>query len=253
MRIAQIVSNLLTNAAKYTPADGRVQLLARREGDEVVLECRDNGMGIPPALRPHVFELFVQGPRGLDRRQGGLGLGLGVARTLTELHGGTIAVASDGQDRGSTFTVRLPFASSPASAIVTTVHHAAAAPQLPLGPVLVVDDNRDALDTLVAALRHGGFAVIAASTPQQAIELAGRAAPQVAVLDIGLPDMNGFDLARALRERCGGSLLRVIAVTGYGRQQDVAAAQAAGFDRFFVKPVDVALLIDAVNQPLRTV
>jgi signal transduction histidine kinase/ActR/RegA family two-component response regulator len=252
IRIAQIVSNVLSNAAKYTQADGRVQLRARRDDGHAVLECRDNGMGISTELLPHVFDLFVQGPRGLDRRQGGLGLGLAVARTLAALHGGAIDAASGGPDGGSTFTLRLPIASSPEHAVVPDAVPITAAASLHVGRVLVVDDNRDALDTLVDALKHAGLDVVGASTPEQALAAAGRAAPTVAVLDLGLPDMTGFELARTLRARNDGAGLRVIAVTGYGREQDIAAARAAGFDRFFVKPVDIAALIDAVNQPPAT-
>jgi signal transduction histidine kinase/ActR/RegA family two-component response regulator len=249
VRIAQVLANLLTNSAKYTERGGRISLHAHQDDGQVVIECCDNGIGIVPDLLPHVFDLFVQGPRGLDRRHGGLGLGLGVARSLVELHGGTIDAASDGMDRGSTFTVRLPVA-SPVTAAPTppaAIDHSSS--QLaPIGRVLVVDDNRDALDTLVEALKEAGLEAFGAATPEEAVDVAARTTPNVAVLDIGLPGMTGFDLARALRGRANGASIRLIALTGYGRAQDAAAAREAGFDVFLVKPVDISALIATLQN-----
>jgi signal transduction histidine kinase/CheY-like chemotaxis protein len=249
IRIAQVLSNLLSNAAKYTEAGGRIALRAQAENRWIVIECRDNGIGMTPDLVPRVFDLFVQGQRGRDRRQGGLGLGLAVARTLVELHGGTIEAASAGTNRGSTFTVRLP-AARPAvrgrahgDANVDASN--AAAPSRPES-VMVVDDNRDALEMLLEALREAGHEAFGASTSAEALDLAARRRPHVAVLDIGLPEVDGFGLARALRSQPYAP--RLIALTGYGREQDMAAAREAGFDAFFVKPVDIAMLLDAVAQ-----
>jgi len=245
IRIAQVISNLLSNAGKYTEPYGRVVLSARRKYGDIVLECRDNGSGIAPELRPRVFDLFVQGERGLDRRQGGLGLGLAVVRMLVDRHGGTIEVSSDGPNQGSTFIVRLPAASAPPTRLEPGVQlPPAASPRT--GRVLVVDDNHDALVMLLEALKQAGLEAIGAETAKEAMELAARVHPDLGILDIGLPDTNGLDLARALRALPGCAGIRLIAVTGYGREQDKEAAHAAGFDAFFPKPVDVPTLLAAM-------
>jgi signal transduction histidine kinase/ActR/RegA family two-component response regulator len=247
IRVAQVISNLLSNAAKYTEPHGRVVVAARREYGEIVLECCDNGSGIPPELVPRVFDLFVQGERGLDRRQGGLGLGLAVARMLVDRHGGTIEVSSGGPKQGSTFVVRLP------AAVASLLRSKGDMPSSAVsgaraGRVLVVDDNHDALVMLLDALKHADIEAVGAGTAREAMDLAVAVQPNIAVLDIGLPDINGFDLARALRALPGGSWIRLIALTGYGREQDKAAARAAGFDAFFAKPVDVPTLLDAMER-----
>jgi signal transduction histidine kinase/CheY-like chemotaxis protein len=247
IRIAQVISNLLSNAGKYTEPYGKVVLSARHDYGDIVLECRDNGSGIAPELLPRVFDLFVQGERGLDRRQGGLGLGLAVARMLVDRHGGTIEVSSGGPGQGSAFMVRLPAA--PAAAIRPDVDvQSSPAFGLRAGRVLVVDDNDDALVMLLDALKHAGIDAVGAGTANEALDLAVGIQPDVAILDIGLPDQNGFDLARALRALPGGGWMRLIAVTGYGREQDKAAARAAGFDAFFAKPVDVPTLLVAMQR-----
>ncbi len=245
VRLAQVVSNLLANAAKYTEPGGRVTLRACAVDGTVVIECRDSGIGIAPELVPRIFDLFVQGERGLDRREGGLGLGLAVARTLVELHGGRIEASSEGPERGSTFTVRLPAVPAPPPPAAATERQDARRDSR-VGRVLVVDDNTDALDMLVAMLRESGVEAFGAATPREAVRIATRVRPQAAVLDIGLPDMNGFDLGRALRAQMAGAPLRLVALTGYGQPQDEAAARAAGFDAFFVKPVDVEVLLAAL-------
>jgi signal transduction histidine kinase len=251
IRIAQVLSNLLSNAAKYTPPGGRIELRASAADGFAVIECRDNGSGMPPDLVPHVFDLFVQGERGLDRRDGGLGLGLAVARTLVELHGGAIEAHSDGPHQGSRFVVRLPLAPAAADSTRGSSRPARVPPaSREIGRILVVDDNRDALDTLLSALADSGLDAIGASSAAEALEVAARARPRIALLDVGLPDMNGFDLARALRAKTYGARIRLIALTGYGREQDMAAARAAGFDAFFVKPVDIPMLLDALSAPL---
>ena len=246
IRIAQVLANLLSNAAKYTERQGRITLRAMSEDSRIRIECTDNGIGIAPALVPHVFDLFVQGERGLDRRQGGLGLGLAVARSLVNLHGGTIEASSAGVNQGSTFTVWLPLAHAetrrgpPDTAIAARRHDG-------IGRVLVVDDNLDALEMLTDALKEAGAELTGASTAQDALAAAKRFRPDVAVLDIGLPDMDGFDLARALRADGDGPRV-VVALTGYGRAHDEEAARAAGFDAFFVKPVDVPAFLDALED-----
>ena len=251
VRMAQVLSNLLSNAAKYSEPGAHILLRAHKENDQVVIECRDTGIGMAADLVPRVFDIFVQGQRGLDRRQGGLGLGLAVARTLVELHGGTIEALSAGSGQGSTFIVRLPLATTPppASPGIAQEPRIAATPQPRVGRVMVVDDNRDALDMLVEALKAAGVEAFGTSAPLDALDLAAERHPQVAVLEIGLPQLDGFELARALRSRDTSGVLRLIALTGYGQSQDVAAAKAAGFDAFFTKPVEVDLLIAALEMP----
>jgi signal transduction histidine kinase/CheY-like chemotaxis protein len=250
IRIAQVLSNLLSNAAKYTEPRGHIAVRAREDHGQVVVECRDDGIGLSPDLVPRVFDLFVQGQRGPDRRQGGLGLGLAVARALVELHAGTIEARSAGMNRGSTFIVRLPPATLAAASTTTSIDDAgvSAKPQIRIGRVMIVDDNRDALDTLREVLTEAGHEAFAASTSAEALDLAARVHPDVAVLDIGLPDMSGLELARALRSTANGPSLRLIALTGYGRAQDEAEARAAGFDAFFVKPVEIATLLEALDH-----
>ena len=249
VRLAQVVSNLLANAAKYTEPGGRVTLRGWQDDQTVLVECRDSGIGISADLVPRVFDLFVQGERGLDRREGGLGLGLALARTLVELHGGRIDVASDGPQRGSTFTVRLPAAAMALPRVVEPpTTNAVPGAGARVGRVLVVDDNADALEMMVAALREAGIDVFGAAAPSEALEVAASVTPEAVILDIGLPEMNGFDLARALRRNADGTPLRLIALTGYGQEQDMAAARGAGFDAFFVKPVDFRVLLAALGR-----
>jgi len=251
VRIALVFANLLTNAAKYTEPGGHITLSGWVEDGRVVIECRDTGIGMAPELIPRVFDLFVQGERGMDRRQGGLGLGLALARALVERHHGTITAESAGPGQGSAFTVRLPLA--PAGTRVPDPtdtpaggDHAASAAR-----VLVVDDNRDGLEMLVAALRHAGFEAVGAVEGIEALAIAAEYEPHVAVLDIGLPSMDGFHLARVLRRSAPGTI-HLIALTGYGQDQDIAAAHEAGFDRFFVKPASVDALVEAINDLVTT-
>ena len=242
-RLCQIVTNLLTNAATYTAPGGRVTLTARGDEGEVVLEVTDTGRGIDAEVLPHVFELFVQGERTLDRAQGGLGLGLPLARMLAELHGGTVSARSEGASRGSTFTVRLPRA--PADAALAAP---SAAP--PRGVrLLLVDDNQDASDMLAAALREAGYDVAVAYDGPEALASAARAPPDVALLDIGLPVMDGYELASRLRETRAGGRLRLIALTGYGQDADRERSRRVGFDVHLVKPVALDTLVQTLEAP----
>jgi signal transduction histidine kinase/ActR/RegA family two-component response regulator len=247
VRMAQVFANLLTNAAKYTEPDGHVVVSGRVEGSTVVVDCQDDGIGMSADLLPHVFDLFVQGERGLDRHQGGLGLGLALSRALIERHGGTIASSSDGPGRGSIFTVRLPVA--PIDAEEPLPVEPARGSNIAVGSarVLVVDDNRDAVEMLVAALRDAGFQAVGATDGVEALAIAGGIEAQVAVLDIGLPSLDGFQLARMLRAATPSGL-RLVALTGYGQDQDMAAAREAGFEKFFVKPAPIDALIQAINE-----
>jgi signal transduction histidine kinase/ActR/RegA family two-component response regulator len=245
VRLTQVVSNLLANAVKFTPPSGAIRLSLVLEGSDAVLTVSDHGMGIAPALLPHVFELFVQGEQALDRRGGGLGLGLGIVKMLVQLHGGSVAAHSDGPGRGSRFTVRLPRAAPPSDPAEptparATAHHA--------GRVLLVDDNVDAAVSLAELLRSAGYEVRAVYDGAEALAAVEHFTPDIALLDIGLPGMNGYELAAALRAdpRLHGLLL--IALTGYGREPDRARALAATFDQHFVKPVAMEALLDAMTR-----
>jgi len=244
-RLAQVFANLLANAANYSNRPGHIVLRGSVESGMVVVRCEDDGMGIGPDLLPRVFDLFKQGQQSLDRRRGGLGLGLAVAKTLVELHGGTIEAASDGPGQGSVFTVRLPVA-TPASADPVSQQPRAVTPRAG-GRVLVVDDNRDAAQLLAETLRFGGFEVATAFDGIEALQTLKTFRADVAILDIGLPSMNGLELARQLRDVDATRAIRLIALTGYGQKADFSASTAAGFDLHLVKPVTTDVLLAAVS------
>jgi PAS domain S-box-containing protein len=247
VRLTQVVSNLLTNAARYTAPGGRVDVRASREGDEVVLSVRDNGAGIEPDLLPHVFSMFVQAPRGPDRLEGGLGLGLSLVRTLTALHGGTVSAASGGLGQGSEFIVRLPASTSPAEP-VSAPEQARRRPAAATGRrVLVVDDNRDGAEMIAGLLTESGYEVQIAGDASQALSVAGAFCPHVAILDIGLPVMDGYALGRELRARGGTGAPILIALSGYGQERDQRRSAEAGFTFHLVKPVDAQRLTHLVG------
>ena len=238
-RLVQVLVNVLNNAAKYTQNGGAITLRVRADGDQVRIQVSDNGIGMSPELRGRVFELFAQADRSADRSQGGLGLGLALVKMLVELHGGTVTVDSAGEHQGSTFAITLPataFEARPAAPapVETSSNHLR---------VLVVDDNVDAAQTLQLLLEASGHDVTVAHTAHGALEAAQRIAPHLCLLDIGLPDLNGNDLARGLRLLPASSTATLVAVTGYGRREDRDAAKAAGFDHYFVKPLDVDALL----------
>jgi signal transduction histidine kinase/ActR/RegA family two-component response regulator len=243
-RLAQVLANLLTNAAKFTPPGGHLAVTATLDGAEAVLVVEDDGMGIAAELLPRVFDLFVQNARPLNRAEGGLGLGLALARNLVALHGGTIAAHSDGAGRGSRFTVRLPCTTRPASLRTPIAMRAPSATKR----VLVVDDNEDSANLLADLLREEGHEVAVAYDGAQALTLLAGFAIEVGVLDIGLPVMNGYDLARAIRElpRARGS--RLIAVSGYGQTRDRERGREAGFDAFFTKPLAIEKLLAEIAR-----
>ena len=244
-RLVQVLSNLLTNAARYTPPGGQIALVASGSADRVVVACEDDGPGVPPELAPKLFAPFAQGPRALDRREGGLGLGLALARMFTEMHGGTIHVEPRGPGiAGSRFVVTLPLARSEAAA--APAEPARAAQVAPPRKILVVDDNADACEMLRSALLHAGHAVAVAGNGPEAIAIADGFRPDVGVLDIGLPGMNGYELARRLRK--SHSRIRLIALTGYGQIGDVDAANAAGFDAHCAKPVTTTTLLEHIES-----
>ena len=247
VRLTQVVSNLLSNAARYTEPGGRIEVTAAREAEDVVLRVRDNGIGIEPGLLPHVFDMFVQGARGLDRSQGGLGLGLSLVRTLTTLHGGTVEARSDGHGRGSELTVRLPASTTleddaPSPATVTRRPAAERARR-----ILVVDDNQEGAEMISGLLRGAGHDVKVAHDPVHALALLEGFRPHVAILDIGLPGMDGYSLGRELRARMPDAPPVLIALSGYGQEQDRRLSRKAGFTFHLAKPADAETLFRLVD------
>jgi PAS domain S-box-containing protein len=249
LRIVQIAANLLTNAAKYTPEGGHVTLAVRLLPQHVELSVSDNGIGIAPALLPRVFDLFTQAERSPDRSQGGLGLGLALVKSLTELHKGTVAADSAGVGHGSVFSVRLPRLHIDAIDACFTMpcEQAAALPARPLRIVLV-DDNIDAADTLAAYLVGLGHEVEVRHEARSTLALFDAGLPDVCIFDIGLPEIDGYTLARRLRALPGGRACRLLALSGYGQDRDHDAARQAGFDQYFVKPVDTGRLAALLAQ-----
>jgi PAS domain S-box-containing protein len=251
MRLTQVVDNLLSNAARYTPPGGVVTVTGAREEDSVVLRVRDSGVGIDPALLPDLFDTFVQGARGSDRADGGLGIGLSLVRALTELHGGTASARSDGLGRGAEFSIRLPSAVKNDGSAQPTAHHTNAIESAASSArVLLVDDHSDVADSLSRLLSVLGYDVRAVRNPLDAIELAEAFRPQIAILDIGLPMMDGYALARELRTRLADSPPMLIALTGYGQPHDRQRSEASGFALHLVKPIDIDDLIVALASPL---
>jgi signal transduction histidine kinase/CheY-like chemotaxis protein len=238
-RLVQVVVNLMNNAAKYTPPGGRIHVSLAVDAAHVTVEVLDNGIGIDPALQPRIFELFAQADRSPDRSQGGLGLGLALVRSLVELHGGQVGVHSEGPGTGSRFTVTLPrlspSADAPGPADTPSIHPAAARRGL---DVLVVDDNADAADMLMLLLQAAGHRVRVEHDPARALAEAAAHPPEVGIIDIGLPGMDGYEVVRRLRADAATAGARYIALTGYGQAADRQRALAAGFDEHLVKPAD---------------
>ncbi|HEY1549385.1 MAG TPA: ATP-binding protein [Kofleriaceae bacterium] len=246
VRMTQVITNLLTNAAKYTEAGGKISISATRRGREAVIEVSDSGVGIDPSLLPHVFELFTQGPQNADRSSGGLGLGLALVRQLVEMHGGHVLATSDGPGKGSRFTVSVPTAeveppqeSMPHIPLrrATTKHR-----------ILLVDDNEDARVLLADILDSLGHDVVAVGDATAALERAPAFAPDLAILDIGLPEMDGYELALKLRAALGNAVPKLVALTGYGQPGDRERSARAGFHHHLVKPVDLRKLMDAIES-----
>ncbi|SEB04873.1 response regulator [Variovorax sp. YR216] len=245
-RLTQVISNLLHNASKYSAEGKAIALHARREGEEIVLTVHDQGMGIEPELLPRIFDLFAQGQRGLDRAQGGLGVGLTLARRLTHLHGGDIEAFSEGKDRGSIFKVRLPCANE--AGAVEPSGASEPAPRAAGRRVLVVDDNLDAAAGIEALLHIDGHEVRVALDGEQGLEIFVDFEPAVVILDIGLPKIDGYEVARRMRAMPQGRGVLLIALTGYGQAEDRQAALDAGFDRHFVKPADAQQLLACIRE-----
>jgi signal transduction histidine kinase len=243
IRLAQVFSNLLNNAARYTNQNGQIWLTAERHGDEVVVKVRDTGLGIPPDMLPKVFEMFTQVSPSAGRSQGGLGVGLALVKRLVEMHGGSVRAHSDGPGKGSEFTVRLPVsveATSHAPPLPKAEREKAVAPATLR--VLVVDDNKDAADSLSTLLNIGGMEVRTAYDGLDAVEAAEAFNPDVVFLDIGLPQLSGYDVAHRIREQPWGRDMVLVAMTGWGREEDRRRSEDAGFNVHVVKPVDSVAL-----------
>jgi signal transduction histidine kinase/ActR/RegA family two-component response regulator len=250
-RLIQVAANLLNNAAKYTPDGGELRVGLRREGDDALMAVQDNGTGIAHDLLPFVFELFIQGQRTPDRAQGGLGLGLALVRKLVELHGGAIEAHSAGAGLGSTFTVRLPLLAQADDAPRAAPPTAAPAPAQ-ASRILVVDDNADAADTLAMVLEHAGHAVTIEHSPQAALARAQHEDFRYMLLDIGLPGMSGHELAAALRRLPRSADAILVAVSGYGQEEDRRRSREAGFAAHLVKPVRAEELIETLARAAAT-
>jgi PAS domain S-box-containing protein len=244
-RLAQVFSNLLNNAAKYTEPGGRIWLTAERQGEEVVVTVKDTGMGIPPSMLPKVFDMFTQVDRTLERSQGGLGIGLTLVQRLVDLHGGTVQASSQGIGKGSEFVIRLPIVASPEPSLAPSAGEAAPAPARRF---LVVDDNEDAANSLAELLRLTGNEAHVAYDGLDAVAAAAWFQPNVVLLDIGLPKLNGYEAARKMREEPWGQGMKLVALTGWGQAEDRRKSQAAGFDVHLVKPVDFATLMKLLAE-----
>jgi CheY-like chemotaxis protein/two-component sensor histidine kinase len=243
-RLTQVFANLLTNAAKYTDPEGSIAMSVREIGDQLVVDVTDNGIGIDEELLPRVFDIFVQGKRTAQQSTGGLGLGLTLVNKLIQMHGGSVAVASPGVGKGSTFTVQLPSTKlavpEPPSRRSGTLAATTTEPRR----ILIVDDNEDALVLLAEALQLAGHTVQTATDPELALEAIAAFKPDLAILDIGLPIMDGYQLAAKIKSEAVGT--RLFALTGYGQPTDRERSQKAGFSAHFVKPVDVKQIIESI-------
>ena len=243
VRLEQVFSNLLSNAVKFTEDGGRIALSVERQGQEVVVRVRDTGVGIPPDLLPRVFDLFTQGDRSIDRSRDGLGIGLTLSRRLVEMHGGTIEARSDGVGRGSEFVVRLPaflHHGPPADEETAPARAADLEKKPPSRPlrVLVVDDSEDTTELLGTLLEMAGHSIQVAHTGPSALEVAAAFRPDAIILDIGLPGLDGYQVAQRLREDPALRSVTLIAATGYGQEEDLRRSREVGFDQHLVKPID---------------
>jgi signal transduction histidine kinase len=244
VRLTQVFANLLTNAAKYTNPGGRIELNARQVGEHAVVRVRDNGIGILPKHLDSVFEMFMQVDRSSRHSQGGLGIGLTLARSLVAMHGGQITAQSKGPGTGSEFVVTLP-----ALARTHLVPQTETAPaRLPPRRVLVVDDNRDAADTLATLLRALGVTIAIAYSGRAALDAVATFAPDVVLLDIGMPDMDGYETSRRIRAQQTNDIV-LVALTGWGQDEDMRQSRAAGFDHHLVKPPDIERLREILKAP----
>ena len=249
IRLEEVIVNLLNNAAKYTPQGGRISLGLQRDQGDAFLSVKDTGVGMDPELLPHVFDLFTQAPRSLDRSQAGLGVGLTVVRKLIEMHQGTVEAHSNGLGQGSEFIVRLPLLTSiprPPDVVPDKRHKRSEAS----GRVLVVDDNTDAADSIAILLGEAGHDVRVTYSAKSVLQTAVEFRPDVVLLDIGLPEMDGYEVARRLRQQVELGHTKLIALTGYGQESDRQRSNEAGFDYHLVKPVDLETLQQLLERVL---
>ena len=252
-RLVQVLSNLLNNAAKYTPHNGEIVLALEVRADHVHLSVSDNGSGIAPSLLTHIFELFTQAERTPDRAQGGLGLGLSLVKSIVNLHGGEVQAKSEGLGKGSVFTVTLPLIKKPSDTSTLNrlggLHPAELAVRgHDLPRLMIVDDNRDAGKLLAALLETKGYKVLLHETAESALTDAALPGVQMFILDIGLPGMDGYELARRLRANPATQQAVLVALTGYGQAHDRVMGKAAGFDHYFVKPIHTHQLIKILQK-----
>jgi CheY-like chemotaxis protein len=247
VRLSQVFCNLLNNAARYTPRGGRIAVRATREPGFAAVRIQDNGIGIPADMLPRIFDMFTQVDRSIERSRGGLGLGLTLVQKLVELHGGTVEARSGGPGRGCEFTVRLPLAAEMAPALQP------AQPELPPVSsgrprrVLVVDDNQDAAQSLARLLQLRGHETAVANDGLEGLRLAQQFRPDVALLDLGMPRLTGYDVAAAIRREPWSREVLLVALTGWGQAQDRARSKAVGFDAHLVKPVSPETVLGLVE------
>ncbi|HZO21604.1 MAG TPA: response regulator [Steroidobacteraceae bacterium] len=258
LRLTQALGNVLGNAAKYTDRGGRIELVARRQGEHAEVRISDSGIGIPAALMPNIFNLFTQINQQPDRPQSGLGIGLSLVRRLLEMHGGSITAFSDGEGQGSEFVIRLPAVAEMTDTSSATQPAPAQPPEDPTMTtplrrrILVADDNMDALESLAALLQLGGHEVFSAHNGAVALESAERHLPELALLDIGMPMLDGYEVARRIRAQPWGDRITLVALTGWGQDSDRHRSGEAGFDSHLVKPLDLDKLTDLLQRlPLR--
>ncbi len=244
LRLSQAIANLLNNAAKFTPPQGRIEISAFLDNGVAVVRVRDNGIGIEPHQIGRIFDLFAQAGHASDRVQDGLGIGLSLVRTLIELHGGAVSVASEGPSTGSVFEVRLPAVAAPSVPVAAEADELGAASYA----ILIIDDNADAAEMLSALLSTGGHHVSVVHTGAEGVAAATQQRPDIVIIDIGLPDMNGMQVAQRIRSDTRLADTVLIALTGYGQDSDRARAAGSGFNNFLTKPVGIAALVASFDQ-----
>jgi len=252
VRLVQILTNLLSNAIKYTPRGGRIALLATREGNEARLSVRDSGLGVPPDKLGSIFEMFGQLDRSLETGHKGLGIGLALARALASAHGGRITANSDGLGQGSEFNVWLPVATSVETALPVSSDQRDSA-GTPACRVLLVDDNRDVATSICRFVRLLGHDVRMAFDGMEAMQMAGEFRPDVVLMDIGMPKLNGYDVARKLRSETWGRQMTLVAISGWGREADHRRSIQSGFDRHMTKPIEPLVLEALLDSSARAV
>jgi CheY-like chemotaxis protein/two-component sensor histidine kinase len=238
-RLAQVFGNLLTNSAKYTQKGGHIWLTAERQGWEVSVSIRDNGLGIPAESLRSIFDMFSQVDRSIERSTGGLGIGLALVKGLVEMHGGTVTAQSAGVGKGSTFIVRLPILEHGREDAISQEHRGSTFANVSMQRILVVDDNRDSANSLANVLRLLGNEVRVAHDGVDAVKAAGEYRPEFILMDVGMPRLNGYDAARRIKEQPWGESMVIIALTGWGQEADLALSKEAGCDGHLVKPVDI--------------